>query len=178
MVKITIGSAEYDSYISVDGADEYLAADIARAGAWATRNADTKARALVSSTRMMVDLPWCDAVPGFDDAASPVPEVTAMLAADLAAKPALFADASGNSNIKVAKAGSASVEFFSPVSGGAPIPKALWDKLNAAGLVCLPSNGVDGQLPNDGAIVTGADGCRPTWGRYPWDWPIASEDYD
>ena len=45
MVKITIGSAEYDSYISVAGADEYLAADIARAGAWATRNDDTKARA-------------------------------------------------------------------------------------------------------------------------------------
>ena len=178
MVKITIGSAEYDSYISVADATEYLAADIARAAGWALRNDDTKARALVSATRMMVDLPWCDDVPAFDGAPSPVPEVTAMLGADLAAKPTLFADATGNSNIKVAKAGSASVEFFSPVSGGAPIPKALWDKLNAAGLVCLSKEGIPGQTPNDGAIITGAEGCRPIWGRYPWDWPIAEEDYD
>jgi hypothetical protein len=104
-----------------------------------------------------------------------VKEVTAMLAADLLAKPKLFADASGNTNVKSVKAGSASVDFFSPVVGGPPLPRALWDMLLNADLVCLASGG----SVNDGPFVSGAaSGCRPLYGRQPWDWPVAAADYD
>ena len=176
---VTIGSTDYDAFNDIAGADEYLGADISRATAWALLNDDSKGRALVSATRLMLTLPWCDTAPDpAVDQAEPVPSVAAMLAADLAADPSLFADASGNSNVKIAQAGSARVEFFSPVEGGPPIPKALWDRLAAADLVCL--NGTSDMDPTlDGAIPHGTSDCaRPLGGRYPWDWPIASEDYD
>ena len=125
---------------------------------------------------MLLALPWCDAAPAFDDAPQVVADVTAMLAADLLAKPRLFADASGNSNVKSAKAGSAQVEFFSPVSGGPPLPRALWDLLDSAGLVCLGGGEFS---TNDGPFVSGSDyAVRPLYGRLPWDWPVAAEDYD
>lgn len=177
MVKITLGGNEYDSFESVEGANIYLMADVARAASWALRQNEAKGRGLISATRMIVGLPWCDTVPGYDDAPPVVSEVTAMLASDLLTKPKLFLDASGNSNVKIAKAGSATVEFFSPVVGGPAIPRSLWDKLFNAGLVCLGGNTSDPTL--EGAWVSGInDGCRPLGGRYPWDWPIASEDYD
>jgi hypothetical protein len=179
MVKVTIGDpeVEYDSFISVEDATTFLVGDVARAAGWALRNADAKARGLVSATRMLIGLPWCDGVPDLDAAPAVVQEVTAMLAADLLAKPRLFADATGNSNVKSVKAGSASVEFFSPVAGGAPIPRALWDMLLAADLVCLTDD-LDEAL-TDGPFVSGiSDGCRPLYGRYPWDWPVAEADYD
>lgn len=178
MAVITIGANTYDAFISVDDADEYLAADIARATPWALLNDDAKGRALVSATRMLLALPWCEAAPDPTVVqAEPVPSVNAMLAADLAAKPKLFADASGNSNIKRAKAGSAEIEFFSPVDGGPPLPLALWNLLAAADLVCLGLGDTDVTL--DGAIPHGTSDCvRPYGGRYPWDWPIAREDYD
>lgn len=178
MGTVTIGATDYDSFATVAVADAYLAADIIRAVPWALLNADAKGRALVSATRMMLALPWCATTPDPTvDQASPIPEVASMLAADLAAKPKLFADASGNSNIKSAKAGSASIEFFSPVDGGPPLPKALWDLLLNAGLVCLGLGDTDVTL--DGAVPHGtSDGCRPLYGRHPWDWPIASADYD
>lgn len=176
MVKLTLGGNEYDSFDLVAEADVYLAGDIVRAASWATRNADAKMRGLISATRQLLDLPWCDAAPDLDTAPLVVKEVTAMLAADLLAKPKLFLDATGNTNVKSVKAGSASVEFFSPVRGGPPLPVALWNRLLAAGLVCL---GQAGATINDGAYVSGiSGGCRPVGGRYPWDWPIAAEDYD
>lgn len=182
MPQITLGGNEYDSFVSEATATIFLAADIARSASWALLAEDTQKRALISATRMLQTMPWCDTEnppdPAGDEASidDTVEQVTAMLAADLAAKPKLFADASGNSNVKSVKAGSASVEFFSPVAGGPPIPKALWDMLNAAGLVCLGNAGEGSSL--DGPYFSGiSDGCRPLGGRYPWDWPIASEDY-
>lgn len=177
MPVITIGAKDYDSFIAVAGADDYLAADIARATGWASLADDAKGRALVSATRMLLTMPWCDATPDpAVDQPEPIPSVTAMLGADLAAKPKLFADASGNSNVKRAKAGSAEVEFFAPVEGGPPLPIALWNMLLSAGLVCL---GGDTDVTLDGALPTGISGdCRPLGGRWPWDWPIAAGDYD
>lgn len=180
MVAITLGGNNYDSFISEADATIYLAGDIIRAAPWALLAADAQRRALISATRLLMTMPWCDVDSPPDpsgDAASiddTVEEVCAMLAADLAAKPKLFADASGNSNVKSAKAGSAQVEFFSPVEGGPPIPRSLWDRLNAAGLVCLGSTSAI-----DGPTVSGiCDDARPLWGRYPWDWPVAAADYD
>lgn len=175
MPTVDIGTETYDVFADQDFADKFLAGDVMRATVWALRNDDTKARGLVSATRMLVGLPWCDAVPGFDDAPEVVKEVTAMLASDLLAKPKLFADATGNSNVKSAKAGSASVEFFSPVDGGPPLPTSLWNMLLNAGLMCPGSS----SAVNEGAYVSGiSDGCRPLGGRFPWDWPIAEQDCD
>lgn len=176
MPQVDIGSESYDSFIDQDYADIFLGGDVMRAASWATRNEDTKGRGMVSATRMLLGMPWCEAAPDFDDAPEIVKEVTAMLASDLLSKPKLFADATGNSNLKSAKAGSAQVEFFSPVAGGPPLPTSLWNMLLNVGLMCLgqSTTGI-----NEGAIVTGiSDGCRPLGGRFPWDWPIASSDYD
>lgn len=176
MVKVLIGANEYDSFVAVAEADLFLAGDVTRATAWALRNDDAKARGLISATRMLVAMPWCDGVPDFDAAPAVVKDVTAMLAADLLAKPKLFADATGNSNIKTVKAGSAQVEFFAPVAGGPPLPMALWNLLMAADLMCP---GKDAGTENDGPFVSGiSGGCRPLGGRWPWDWPVASQDYD
>ncbi len=177
MVAITIGAKSYEAFISVSDADDYLLADVSRATKWALLNDDAKGRALVSAARMMIALPWCGERP--DPAVpqdEPIPSVNAMLAADLAANPNLFSDASGGSNIKRAKAGSAEIEFFSPVKGAAPIPLSLWNLLLNANLVCL---GVGNDTALDGPIPHGTSDCiRPLGGRYPWDWPIACEDYD
>jgi hypothetical protein len=175
MASIDVGDFTFDAFVDVDFADEFLTGDVARAVTWAAKNDDAKGRGIVSATRMLLALPWCDAVPTFDDPPAVVKEVTAMLAADLLAKPKLFSDASGNTNVKSVKAGSASVDFFFPVVGGPPLPRALWDMLISADLVCLASGG----SVNDGPFVSGAsDGCRPLGGRYPWDWPVAAADYD
>ena len=164
MPTVDIGSSTYPAFIDQDGADEFLAGDVARAVGWALRNPDAKNRGIVSATRLLLSMPWCEAAPDPNDAVPAVlAEVTAMLAADLVAKPKLFADASGSSNVKTAKAGSAQVEFFAPVEGGPPIPRALWDLLVRAGLLCLPDRG--GAV--GGAYFTGtSDGCRPFEGRY------------
>lgn len=176
MVKVTIGSDEYDSFATVAFADTYLGADVARATGWALRNPDTKARGMVSATRMLFEMPWCDGVPDLDAAPDVVQEVTAMLAADLLSKPKLFADASGNTNIKSAKAGSAQVEFFFPVQGGPPLPVALWRMLLNADLMC-PSD-TTGTVNGDPYVSGLCGGCRPYEGRPAWDWPIAACDYD
>lgn len=180
MPLIDLGVEEYPSFADPDFAAVFLAADVARATGWALRNADTQARGLVSATRMLQRLPFAlDPVPDPSGDAADIPlvlqEVTAMLAADLLAKPRLFSDASANSNIKSVKGGSAQVEFFKPTENAPPFPLALWTMLLNAGLVGDLST-VE-ELP--GAVVTGlSDGCRPLGGRPPWDWPVAERDYD
>lgn len=177
MVTLTLGANDYEAFSSVEDADQYLAGDVQRAAGWALRDDAAKKRGLISATRMLLTLPWVLAVP--DPAVvqdAPLPEITAQLAADLLTSPKLFSDASGQSNIKSVKAGSAQVDFFSPVRGGPPIPLALWRRLLAAGLV---TTGLDGVMLNEGPFVSGiSDGCRPLYGRPPWDWPVAAEDYD
>lgn len=178
MAEITLGTNTYDSFASVEYADEYLAADMVRGPIWEALDDNGKKRALITATRKMLTLPWCGTAPDPTvDQDEPIPSVTAMLAADLAANPDLAADASGNSNIKRAKAGSAEVEFFSPVDGLPPLPSSLWGILMGADLMCPNGNGGD-DLILDGALPSGTcGGNRPLGGRYPWDWPIAEEDY-
>lgn len=178
MAVITIGGVDYNSFASVEYADQFLAADMIRAPIWEAMEEDQKKRALITATRILLTMPWCGDPPDPTvDQDEPIPSVTAMFAADLAANPDLATDASGDSNIKRAKAGSAEVEFFSPVSGGAPMPKALWNILLAADLMCPAGAGGLGTA-NDGAVPFGTSGChRPLGGRYPWDWPVAEEDY-
>lgn len=179
MARIDIGVETYDSFADIDFADLFLLGDVLRAAGWALRNEDAKGRGLVSATRMIMGLPWCvDPVPQPTDADADIPaavkEVTAQLAADLLAKPRLFSDASGNSNVKSARAGSAAVEFFRPVEGGPPIPVELWNRLVREGLVgCVTADGFEAPF------VSGAwAGRRPLGGRCADDWPVAEQDHD
>lgn len=166
-MKVTIGSHEFDALTTVEKAGVFLAGDVARAAGWALRPPEAQGRGIVSATRLMLSLPWCEGKapdPAADEQDAAIEEVAAMLAADLLAKPRLFADASGSSNVKTAKAGSASVEFFAPVEGGPMIPMALWRQLLNAGLVCNGAGADDGL--SSGAYVSGASDCRPLDGRY------------
>lgn len=177
---VTIGAVTFDAFADKAYADAFLAGDVLRAASWALLNDDAKGRGLVSGTRMMVALPWLDPIPDPADDGTNIPDVVkqvaSMLAADLTAKPRLFADASGGSNVKSVKAGSASVEFFSPVEGGPAIPLSLWRMLVDAGLV---GSGLADPDTLDGAIVHGIScGRRPLNGRPAWDYPIAAQDYD
>lgn len=176
MAQVDIGQETYGSFSSVDAADVYLAGDVMRSTGWALRDANAKGRGLVSATRLLLGLPWVPPAPTVDagDLPSVVVDITAELAADLLAKPTLLADASGNTNVKSAKAGSASVEFFRPVDNGPAIPRSMWDRLRAAGLVSAGAAG-----GNAGAIVTGLNcGRRPYQGRPAWDYPVAAADHD
>lgn len=175
MPQVPINAIDYDSFEDVGGADAYLAADVFRAAGWATRTEDQKGQGLVSATRILLGLPWIDAAPDIDAAPQIVQDITAMLAADVLTNPKLFADPTGNSNVKSAKAGSAAVEFFRPVEGRPGIPLSFWNMLVAAGLV--------GPIPSpdatDGALVSGIScGRRPLYGRPAWDYPLAAEDCD
>lgn len=173
MAKVDIGSETYDAYADVDYADVHLAADVFRGPQWAAiTDPDAKGRGLVSAARLMAGLPWVDPAPTYDDAPAIVKDVNSMLAADLLANPKLVKDASGNSNVKAAGAGSARVEFFKPVEDGTAIPSNLYSLLVNAGLVSGVSTGDEVAGP----IVTGNSACRPLYGRPYWDYPIAAKD--
>lgn len=174
MAKIDVGDFQYDSFTTLEKADEYLAADILRSVGWAAATEPARKQALVSATRLLLRMPWAE-VPPFAGADPVVQEVTAMLAADLMAKPKLFVDASGRSNVKSVRAGSASVDFFSPAGSDALLPLDLWTMLVNAGLMAG-----SGELDDlEGAEAFGVyEGRRPLTGRYPGEYVYAALDYD
>lgn len=183
MSVVTIGGTDYDGLTTVAEADAYLAADIARATAWAAiTDADVKGRGIISATRYMSTLPWTTGnAPDPTSAGpftTPISEVCAMLANDLIADPTLFANASSNSDVKVAKAGQASVEFFRPVDDAPPIPLFLWNLLEDADLVSADSAGTE---TFDYPYAPGTDYCDPAaypWdSRWPYDWPYIDSVY-
>jgi hypothetical protein len=126
MADVDISSETYGSFASVEEADLYLAADALRAFAWAALDDDAKGRGLVTASRLLLRMHWLIAIPAYSD---PLPDAlrdaACLLAADIVAKPELGDKASSDSNIRSAKAGSASVEFFRPVTGTFPLPHAV-----------------------------------------------------
>lgn len=174
MAQVTIGTHTFDVLVGLDEAGRHLAGDVQRATGWAIRQPEAQGRGIVSATRLLLGLPLCDA-PDLNAPHPVLAEVAAELAADLVAKPKLFADASGSSNIKTAKAGSAQVEFFAPVTGGPPLPIAMWKRLQAAGLICMAGDAANPAVEESGLggpFVSGiSDGCgnRPLLGRYAFD---------
>ena len=125
MATITLNGVDYSVYADQAEVDAYLAADLARAAAWEALDVDTKARAIVSATRLLQRQAWRDGPPSFDTPPQAVKDATALLAADIADKPKLGDDGSTASNVKAVGAGSARVEFFSPVEGRA-LPAAAF----------------------------------------------------
>src|SRR3546814_8509992 len=88
MPVIVIGGVDYNSFASVEFATQFLAADMIRAPIWEALDADQQKRALITATRILLTMPWCGTVPDpAVDQDEPIPSVTAMFAADLAAHP-------------------------------------------------------------------------------------------
>lgn len=137
---ITINTIDYISYASVIDADARLAIDPIRGAAWALLSEDEKGGALVSATYRLDLLLWqgartngalqpnawprinmrhCDGTPTVtDDVPLDVETATILQAGSIVLDPGT-ADAGGSgTNIKAVGAGSTSVEFFQPKTGG------------------------------------------------------------
>lgn len=151
MVTVTINLIDYDVYADADTADDFLAADFARAAAWTALTADQKSQALVTSTRRLDRLKWLGTIsdPGVQplefprdglvdcdgndlaDGTTPQDLIDAsiILAADISVKPALGSDTRTDSNIKRVRADKVEVEFFR-AQGGAILSKQLMELLS------------------------------------------------
>lgn len=137
MVTITIDAVNYESYLSVSDADDFLNADLGLNAIWAAASTDDKGRALVSATRWIDQQTWqgekvSDAqaldwprtgvtVEGNEVSSASVPQDIldgcATLAALLIQSSTIATSSSTGSNIKRVLAGSAEVEFFRPTTG-------------------------------------------------------------
>lgn len=177
MATVSIGGVDFDSFEDVAGADAFLVADILRAGPWSTREADQKARGLISASRRIATLPWVGDPPDFNSPPTIVKEVTAMFAADLIGNPTLLGTAANQDNVRSLNVKSVAVEFFAPggSNDGLPIPRIFWDMLTLAGLVSLKGDSSDIDPP---VFISGACNYeRPLAGRYEEDWPKTAEDF-
>ncbi len=136
MATVDIDGNDFPVYADVDFADIYLSGDAQRAVAWAARDATSKARGLISGTRLLQRLCWTDGVPSTDDPVlAAIAEATSLMAADILAKPSLGDSASTATDVKRAKAGPAEVEFFRNFES-TPLPTAAWQILLDTGLLC------------------------------------------
>lgn len=163
MAEVTINGKAYEAFADIEFADDYLAADAARADAWDERDDDPdKARGLVSATRLLLrDVPWKDGPPDLTVPPEAVKQATALLAADILAKPALADKASTGSNVKRVSAEGTGVEFFrGDDSAVTPLPSAAWNLLLAAGLIGTGAGALEG-----GAFYSG--GCQES--RFTYD---------
>jgi hypothetical protein len=169
MGEVSIGDNDFQVFADLDFADEYLSGDVQRAAPWSLKNEDAKGRGLVSSTRVLQRWLLPDVAANTETPPDVLKQAASLYAADLLARPTSVNDSSPNTNVKTARAGSASVEFFRPVTGAPPLPTYLWDMLNAAGLLSA-SVAEDG---DEGPTVSGSDyGCLPAPGavdRWRWD---------
>lgn len=119
MATVTISGNEYQVYADVATADERLNADIA-ADDWRDADADTKARALVTSTRWIDGVCWIEAYDTFAERLAEPKFVQASidLASLLVSNPTLARDMTGggaatsDGGTKRLKAGSVEIEYF------------------------------------------------------------------
>lgn len=147
--EISIGGNDYDVYVIVAQADEYLAADVKRFTAWAALTTDEKGQAIITSTRRLDRIKWeglqtdtttpqplewprtgaadCDEVAvDVNTVPDEIDEACILLAADISVKPSLGDDTSTDSNLKRAVAGSVEVEFFK-TQGGTILPSYIME---------------------------------------------------
>lgn len=136
MIDLTLSTNDYRVYTSLADITVYVAGDIVLGPVWdGITDEDFKARAAITATRFMAQLPWLgtetsspdawprDNVPGVSDGTTPsaVDAAYSVLAAELITTPNLLQKftASANSskgNIKRVKGGSAEVEFDTSAS--------------------------------------------------------------
>lgn len=150
MAELNIGNGFYNSYVELEDADEYLAADMKRYSDWSAGSDDNRKRALVTATRYLSGLNWSSA-PEYATAAQAVKDATSLLAADILGKPDLGDDSSTGSNVSSVKAGSAQVTFFRP-SPGEQLPSHI---------LRLIGDLLDGEWTwSEGGAAYGSDDCQ------------------
>lgn len=153
---VSVGDNDYSAFADIDFADEYLFADVQRAAPWSLKNDDAKGRGLVSATRVLQRWLLPEYATDFTTTLEVIKEACSLFAADLLASPGKVNDASAQSNVKTARAGSAQVEFFSPVLVATPLPTAIWNMLAAAGVLSAGASADS----DEGPLVSGSDyGC-------------------
>lgn len=138
----TIDTITYNSYASVAEADAYLNIDPVREATWEALTTEEKEKKLIAATRRLDLLDWGGSKTGDADtqanawprtgvtytdgtsvSTSEVPQevedATILLAGSIAITAAEADQGTSGSNIKTAKAGSASVTFFRATEGSA-----------------------------------------------------------
>lgn len=167
MPTVTIDSNDYDVYADVETADAYLAGDFGATLWRAETDADQKARALVTATRILDRQNWVGektdpdqplawprtGVDGYDEDTTPQPIIDAsiVLAKQIHAGSKVDDQASIESGIKRQKAGSVEVEYFIPTSDPTRLPTAVQE-------LVAPWLGGTGLA---GSIASGTGACAP-----------------
>lgn len=169
---VTIGSNDYFSYAEVADADIYLAAS-SNAAAWRDAEDDTKARALISATRILDRMAWVgDKTDGIDQVNAWPRTSTGITDLDDDVTPQAIADAccelassivdgtdwtnqqSTENQTQSLKAGSVEIVYFRGAEGTAlPLPQAAWQ------LVAPYMGGGSSMLT--GAMSCGTEMCNP-----------------
>jgi hypothetical protein len=176
MATVTIDAIDYDTYADIADADEYLAADFG-ASLWrAELDDDQKARAEVTSTRILNRLIWAGdktdpdqplawprtgtGISGVDDDEIPQPIIDAsiVLAKLIHAGQNIDDQASTDSGVKRQKAGSVEIEYFLPTTDPQRLPVSVME------LIGLYLSGLVGL---GGAIASGVHACAPCGGYEP-----------
>lgn len=168
---VTVGGNEYDVYAEVATADDYLEAEFSDA---ATRwrdatltDADAKARALVSATRLLdrqmwagsktsddQELAWPRTGTGISDVDEDVvPQdiinASILIAADINNGVDISGSSSTDERIRSQTAGSVSISYFRDNSGGTRFPTAIQELLSkylggaGSGLTGVYASGTD-----------------------------------
>lgn len=172
MATVTISSTDYEVYDDIATADQYLAADFG-ADVWrAETEDDPKARALVTSTRILNRMPWADdrdwPRPGTADTETgdipqPVLDASIVLAKLIHAGSKVDSQASTQSgNIRRQQAGSVAIEYFYPTDDPTRLPVEVMELIrDYLGGVTISN------------LAFGTDGCSITERGFEvgWDSP-------
>lgn len=137
MVTIVIAGINYESYLSLQDADDFLGGDLTLNALWLAVPEAARSQALVTATRWTDQQTWQGervsqaqaldwprtgvSVEGHDVSSASIPQDildgVATLAALLVEDNAILESSTTGSNIKLVVAGSAEVEFFRSTSG-------------------------------------------------------------
>lgn len=183
---VTVSGADYDVYAPVADADAYLAAEFSDA---ATRwrdatltDADAKARALVSATRLIDRQRWAGTKTDTDQALAwprtgtgltdveddviPLDIINAsiLIAADINNGVNVTGSSSTDDRVRSQSAGSVSISYFRDLDGGTRFPTAIQELL---GRFMAGGAGAYG-----GVLVSGVDGESAFGTSYGLNGPI------
>lgn len=169
MATVEIGANSYETYADVDAADEYLEAEFSANGtAWRAASDDDKARALVTSTRVLDRMQWLGDpaeddqtlawpridtnIDGVEDDEVPTDIVNASI--ELAAQIIAGTDALNQTqaqSVKSQKAGSVAIEYWRQFTTPSRLPLPVKE------LVSIYLSGSTGAI--SGISVSGVDEC-------------------
>lgn len=166
MATVTIDTIDFETYATVEEADEYLAADFGATLWRAETDDDQKARALVTSTRILNRLSWAgqpedsdqplawprSGIDGVDEDVIPqrVIDASIVLAKLIHAGSKVDDQQTTETGIKREKAGSVEIEYFIPTTDSQRLPTSVTELISP----------YIGGLAIGGSIASGV--CEPS----------------